>query len=434
MTATGDHLVGPRADRGRGALEKTRHVGIYHRHRAGCSRASGCSCPYQATVWSARESRNIRRQFRLLAEARTWQQDAAGAVKRGVLRAPTAITLAEAWTAWLEGARAGLVRNRKHEPYKPAVLRTYERAVRLRVLPELGSRRLGSVTDDDLQQLVQSLTRNGASGSTVRNTVIPLQALYRHHRKAVPLNPTAGLDLPLSDGVRDRVADKAEAAALLEALPLGDRALWATAMYAGLRRGELRALRWGDVDLAGGVIGVARAWDDVEGEIEVKSRAGRRKVPIAAILRDQLVEHRMRAGDVEPAAFVFAGDYGTTFIPDRVRRRALKAWKAAGLEPIGLHECRHSFASLMIAAGVNAKALSTYMGHASVAITFDRYGHLMPGNELAAAGLLDAYLGAAESARAAGSGGGPVEVVPPHDGSIRVEAGSGTRSGSGIRV
>ena len=72
------------------------------------------------------------------------------------------------------------------------------------------------------------------------------------------------------------------------------------------------------------------------------------------------------------------------------------SWRAERkLEPIpsiGLHECRHTFASLMIAAGVNAKALSTYMGHASITITLDRYGHLMPGNEDKAAGLLDAYL------------------------------------------
>ena len=57
-----------------------------------------------------------------------------------------------------------------------------------------------------------------------------------------------------------------------------------------------------------------------------------------------------------------------------------------------LHDCRHSFASIAIAAGVNAKALSSYLGHSSVAITFDRYGHLMPGSEAEAAGLLDAYL------------------------------------------
>ena len=72
-----------------------------------------------------------------------------------------------------------------------------------------------------------------------------------------------------------------------------------------------------------------------------------------------------------------------------------KIWTKAhenALEPIRLHECRHTFASLMIAAGANAKALSTYMGHSSVSITLDRYGHLMPGNEADAAALLDAYL------------------------------------------
>ena len=72
--------------------------------------------------------------------------------------------------------------------------------------------------------------------------------------------------------------------------------------------------------------------------------------------------------------------------------RADRAWSAARLQRITLHECRHTFASLMIAAGVNAKALSEYMGHANISITLDRYGHLMPGNEDEAAGMLDAYL------------------------------------------
>jgi integrase len=65
--------------------------------------------------------------------------------------------------------------------------------------------------------------------------------------------------------------------------------------------------------------------------------------------------------------------------------------------PVVLHECRHTFASLMIAAGVNAKALSTYMGHAGIQITLDLYGHLMPGNESEAAAQLDAYLDRAGS-------------------------------------
>jgi integrase len=76
-------------------------------------------------------------------------------------------------------------------------------------------------------------------------------------------------------------------------------------------------------------------------------------------------------------------------LTDADRNRYLER---AGFEPIALHECRHTFASLMIDAGVNAKAPSTFLGHSSIAITYDRYGHLMPGSEDEAAELANAYL------------------------------------------
>jgi integrase len=139
-----------------------------------------------------------------------------------------------------------------------------------------------------------------------------------------------------------------------------------------------------------GVIRVERAWDE-KGRvfIEPKSAAGRRTVPIAAVLRDHLDEHPISCGRSSGLAF---GNGDVPVAPSSMQRRALTAWKKAKLKPIGLHEARHSFASLMIAAGANAKALSTYMGHSSITITLDRYGHLMAGNESQAAELLDAYL------------------------------------------
>ena len=162
------------------------------------------------------------------------------------------------------------------------------------------------------------------------------------------------------------------------------------------------ALRWQDVDLAAGIIRVERGWDDREGVIELKSRAGRRRVPMIPELRELLIEHRLLTG--RAAGLVFGRDAETPF-SRAVSDRADAAWEAAGLDRITLHECRHTFASLMIAAGVNAKALSTFMGHANISITLDLDGHLMPGSEAEAAGLLDAYLtaqhaGAEERARA----------------------------------
>ena len=128
--------------------------------------------------------------------------------------------------------------------------------------------------------------------------------------------------------------------------------------------------------------------------IETKSRAGTRTVPIAAVLRGHLLAHHLRHGR-PTTGLVFGRSPTQPFSPSSLRLRALSAWRNANpepLAPIGLHECRHTFASLMIAAGVNAKALSTYIGHSSIQITLDRYGHLMPGNEQEAAKLLDRYL------------------------------------------
>jgi integrase len=109
------------------------------------------------------------------------------------------------------------------------------------VFDDLGALRLADVTPDDLQALVDRLVGAGLSGSKVRNVLVPVQALYRRHRRQVLIDPTDGLDLPAPGNHRERAAPPAEAGKLLAALPDDDRALWATAFYAGLRLGELRS-------------------------------------------------------------------------------------------------------------------------------------------------------------------------------------------------
>ena len=185
---------------------------------------------------------------------------------------------------------------------------------------------------------------------------------------------------------------------LVGAVPEADRALWATALYAGLRRGELQALRWQDVESERGIIRVERGWDRVEGSIEPKSRAGRRRVPLSAALGEHLLAHRLLQGRGE-AELVFGATGQRAFDSSTVADRARRAWERAALESISLHECRHTYAAFMITAGVNAKALSAYMGHSSITVTLDRYGHLMPGSEREAAGMLDAFLTRAHGPR-----------------------------------
>jgi integrase len=378
------------------AKGEKKYEGIVTRHSRSCRSRDGepCTCrpSFQAWAFSRRDGRKIRRTFATVSAARAWRSDALGELRRGTLRAPIPTTVREAAEAWLAKARTGEIRTRSGAPFRPSTLRSYEAALTQRVLPEFGARKLCDVRRLDVQDFADHLLASGLDPSSVRNAVMPLRAIFRRAfaRNEVAVNPTTGLELPAPPGRRDRIASPLEAAALVAALPKRDRALWATALYAGLRRGELQALRWADVDLGAGLIRVERAWDEkARLYVDPKSKAGRRAIPIASVLRDHLDEHLIVWGGESSLVF---GRGELPFVTSSPWRRAHLAWHRVGLTPIGLHESRHTFASLMIAAGVNVKALSAYMGHSSITITLDRYGHLLPGNEAEAARLLDAYM------------------------------------------
>ncbi len=348
---------------------------------------------YRVRVWSNRDQKRITKTFGSLAEAKAWRADALSALSKGALRAPKPTTVRKAWEDWYQAAKAGTVRNRSGDPFKPSALRAYEGAMRLRVLPKLGDVRLDELRRSDLQEFADGLLAKQLSPSYIHVTLLPLRAIVRRalSRDELAVNPCSGLQLPAVRARRERYASPEEAEALIAAVPIADRAIWATAMYAGLRLGELRALRVADVDLAAGVIRVEYGWDPSAGRIKLKSRAGRRKVPIAAILRDYLAEHRARSAR-QDSELIFGRTPELPFVANRLQEQADRAWEDAGLKRLTPHACRHTFASMMIAAGVNAKALSTFCGHAKISTTLDLYGHLMPGSEEEAAGLLDTYL------------------------------------------
>lgn len=398
-----------------------RQTGIRARHGRSCASLSEgrrCNCrpSYEASVFSARDGKKIRKTFATEAAARQWRSDAQSAVGRGAMRAVGKTTLREAFAAFLDGARDGSIRNKQGHVYKPSVIRRWESALNTKrgadgrststrksgeperhgvsLLDELGAKKLSEIERNHLQDVVERMLGWGLDPSTVRNTINALRPIFRRAvgRNELLVNPTAGLEIPAPKGKRLRIANPREAEQLIEAIRRDDRALWAVAAYAGLRLGELQALRWNHVDLASGVIRVEWSYDPKEATfIDVKTSASHRNVPIAAVLRDYLIEHKLATGRGE-LDLVFGRTVAVPFIGGNVYGRACTAWKKRKLTPLGFHEARHTFASLMIAADVNVKAISTYMGHASVKITLDRYGHLMPNSEEEAAARLDAYL------------------------------------------
>lgn len=383
--------------RQRSSVEFCMSQGVRQRHGKRCNGRS-CGCPWEASVYSRRDGRKIRKVFPTKAAAIAWREETRVAVRRFLVGAPATVTLEDAAEAWFQGAREGWIRTRSGDRYKAAAIRAYEVGFRMRAQPVLGARRLSQVSRNDIQDLVDELLASGCRPSTVVVTVSAVRVVYKRAmaRGEVVINPVSGVQLPAVRTTPVRIATPEECARLLSVLRQRDRAIWATAMYAGLRRGELMALRISDVDLERGVINVLRGWDTLDGEITPKS-GRRRVVPIASILRDEL-EARIETSPWRDG-LIFGVGPTRPFHGTPLFRRAERAWDAAGLQRITLHECRHTFASLMIAAGVNAKALSTYMGHATISITMDRYGHLMPGNETQAASMLDRYLALAPPTR-----------------------------------
>jgi integrase len=388
--------------------------GIRKRHSRSCTsrddRDCNCRPSWEARVWSRRagpdgKGGTISRSFPTYAAAKGWKEDASHANRRGKLRPQTRQTVREAAEALIIAMKDGSVLSSRDRPYKPSTIRGYERALGIwpeqrqraprRLLDAFGDWRLSELDRHAIQRYANLLRADGWDASTVHNQLDPLRVIYRvaRDRDEVAVDPLERLKLAKPTGRRDRIAPPAEAQKLLDALPDAHRAVWATAFFAGLRRGELRALRVSDIDLAAGVIRVRHGWDDEEGEQDGKTDNADRQIPIVGALRGELLRHLARTGR-RGGDLTFGRTPDEPFIPSTVRRESNAAWDQAGLTRITFHESRHTFASLMSAAGVELKALSQWMGHGSIQITYDRYSHLYPDARERAVRQADTFLAA----------------------------------------
>lgn len=160
-----------------------------------------------------------------------------------------------------------------------------------------------------------------------------------------------------------------------------DAELIRVAAYTGLRRGELMALRWRDVDFLGHKLFVRRA---LSGSVEASSPKSRRvrEVPLpdqAAAALDRLSKRSEFTG---PDEYVFTNRLGRRLDPTALRRRFERARDAAGLPPLRFHDLRHTYGSLLVAGGVDLVSVKMAMGRSRITTT-ERYLHARPATELA---------------------------------------------------
>jgi Phage integrase family len=195
----------------------------------------------------------------------------------------------------------------------------------------------------------------------------------------------------------DRPERVARALAALDGV---DRGPWTVALYAGLRVGEIQALRWADVDFDRGVLRVERAWDRKAGPIAPKSRAGRRTVPMSMLVRRELRELQLRSGR-RGGDLVFGRTAELAFVPQVLHRHSKAAWDEVGLTAEwaadgmarpGLHDAGHHCLTHWGRVW-DIGRLHQASGHSDIRQT-QRYLHVPPDRDAEDAARLDAYLGA----------------------------------------
>ena len=294
---------------------------------------------------------------------------------RGTYKAPDRETLAQYLPAWLERRQGGA------KPYAPTTLENYARYIRQDIAPSrLGQMRLGDIRRADVVDFIGSMRAAGRGPVTIRRMVAVLQAALTKavEDERIGANPAHRVAGELPEHVREDFQpwQPEHVGAFLDTAAqhrLG--VLFEVAVLTGLRRAELVALQWADVDLERATLTVRKS----------KTDAGRRTVPLAndaigSLLAWQIAQGAERDAWGEAYAgsgHVFTMEDGRPLKLQYVTRLFDALRLQADLPKSTMHSLRHQFAALQIAAGTPLSVVSKVMGHASVSITSDTYSHLV---------------------------------------------------------
>ena len=251
------------------------------------------------------------------------------------------------------------------------------------LLPRFGDMAVSDVTRQEIQVYVAHLTQAGYAPKSIDHVHDVLSAVLRTAVKWGHLqeNPARGVDLPTLKCVRPKWAlTTGQAASLLADLPPLARTMVGLAILSGLRRGELFALRWKDIDEHARMLTVREAvYDGTFGT--PKTEAGSRRIPLSETALRLVREWTAHATDTQPEALLFATRLGTPISPNNVLRRAIfPACKRLGLPRATWLTFRRTYSSWSHDMGVPGKVVAQLMGHASVDTTLNVYTQVLDGS------------------------------------------------------
>lgn len=311
------------------------------------------------------------------------------------------LTVGEYLDRWLADCVKGTVRESTFE--------RYEYAIRPHLKPALGRIKLKSLNPAHVRTLYREKLDAGLAPATVQKLHVVLhKALDQAVADGlIPRNATDAVKVPRIDREEINPLNAEEANRLIEAAH-GDRleALYVLAVHTGLRKGELLALKWDDLDLEAGLLRVRRTLTYSGGRhsfAEPKTKKSRRTVRLTtsavSALRDHLgrqIEEMEKLGSLyRPGGLVFANETGGIVNPSNLRNRSfsrvLESSRLSG-QGVRFHDLRHTCATLLLSRNVNPKIVSEMLGHANIAITLDTYSHVLPDMQEKAAHALEEAL------------------------------------------
>ncbi len=292
--------------------------------------------------------------------------------------------------------------------YKPTVrlntYRQYRSIIRHHIVPALGHIAVQKLTAEKVQAFYAGKQQEGSAAGTIGLIHSVLHKALENAVKwgLVSRNVTKLVTKPRMERYEGTVLTVEQAKRLLD-VAQGSRleSLLVVALATGMRRGELLALHWDDVDLKKGVVYVRRTMSHITGhsyvESEPKTRAGRRKivlpdVAIEAFRKHQEAQDQMRAKvgvKWQERGIVFCNYSGGFFNPTQMAFEFKKLLKLAGLPDMRFHDLRHSAATFLLAAGVHPKVVQERMGHSSIVMTMNIYSHVLPSMQQEAADRID---------------------------------------------
>lgn len=358
------------------------------------------------------KQKQLSKYFKTKEEAKDWLNEVRHQQRHGTYIEPNKITVGEWVTQWLDEYIKNHVR--------PKTWSGYKNTAQLHIIPEIGNIPLLQLQTSHLQRLYNAKFKNGRAdgkGGLSSRTVHMIHQVINGalkqaaKEKLIPSNVSEAVRLPqlrykekqplTPEGVQ-KFLETAKESRLYAAFLLD--------LGTGLRRGELLALRWGDIDIKKGILQVKQSLCRIKVENgptktalafqEPKTEKSKRTVSIPDEALKELKAHKARQNEdklfhgpgYQDNNLVFTTPDGRPLDPDNFAKRYGKILENAGLQHIAFHNVRHTYATMLLEAGEHPKVVQELLGHTKISTTLDIYSHVRPEIKEMAAAKINGFL------------------------------------------